>query len=291
MISILLVMVEFGEANLISTKRNRCLNLNDWNILRGYEATCELASEMNEIKAKSYHNLNVSCKLSSSNSLGALSSTTSTLSECGDDSDYGLYEYLEDDSNIKSKIATFVTTATSSSSSQANAANLVIYAIQNNHVHVSCRSFENFMEKSSSASISMIGERIVQDSLGLHAEYHVKMILDFVEYSSWKTFNDFEEMAKACLLFSNKKKSIWSSLGIILPVKKSVYKVSRGSTRLSKTVLAWDNVIHERFKRNWFKQLSALTLIDESKSLQYFLECLLFETPNIDILLEFLASN
>jgi hypothetical protein len=287
MIAIVLLweMVEFGiqeEFNLFDkTKRNSCLNLTDGTMFHTFEIK-KLEMGVNEMK--SCPNLNASFRRSSSNSTGAL--TPSTISECGDDSDYGLFEDLEDDFDlVLSRTETMATTATSPS----NTSDLVIYTIHNKHAHVSCRSFKRNMKKTLSASISMIGERIVQGSSGLHAEYHVKMVLDLVEYSSWKTFNDFQEIAKACLEFSDKKESVFLSLFSVLLEKKRLSKVSRSSRRFTKTLLAWDNVIHERFQRNWFKQLSASALILESKALQFFLECLFFAIPKIDILLEFLV--
>jgi hypothetical protein len=289
-------MVQFGiqeEANLFdNTKRNKCLHLIDGKVFNSFD-TKKRALRINDLKScdlKSCANLDASSVRSSSNSLGA--PTPSTLSECDDDSDYGLFEDLEDDFNfIKSRAETIVTTTESSSSFKANTSNSVVYAVQNHHAHISCRSFEKNMEKTSSASISITGESIVQDSSGLHAEYHVKMVLDSVEHNSWKTLNDFQEIAKACEEFSNpnKKKSIWQSLFPVLKEKKRVYKVSQPSTTFTLTLLAWDNVVHQRFKRNWFKQLSASTLVLESKALQFFLECLFFAIPKIDILIEFMA--
>lgn len=255
--------------------------------------TCKLTMESNKIAVKNCNNnIDISSKLSSSNSLVSETSTIScdlTLSESGDDSDYGLYEDLEDDSSIKSKTGTVA--AIGKSLSKPNASNLVIYTVKNSHAHTSCRSFEKKTDKTSSVCISMTGVRIVQDSSGVHAEYHVKMVLGLVEYNTWKTFDDFQEIAKACLEFSNKKMSIWPSIFAILIAKKNVCKISRGSTRLTKTIKAWNNVILERSKRSWFKQISVSSLMAESNALQFFLECLLFEIPNIDILLEFLTSN
>mmetsp|Transcript_478 Transcript_478/g.537 ORF Transcript_478/g.537 Transcript_478/m.537 type:complete len:260 (+) Transcript_478:262-1041(+) len=244
-------------------------------------------TDLKSCDLKSCVNMDASSVWSSSNLSGA--PTPSTLSECGDDSDYGLFEDLEDDFNfIKSRAETMATTAKSSSSFKTNTSKSVVYTAQNKNAHISCRLFEMNMEKTSSVSISITGESIVQDSSGLHAEYHVKMVLDSVEHNSWKTLNDFEEIAKACQEFSNKKKSVWQSLSSVL-IEKRVYKVSQPSTMFTMTLLAWDNVVHQRFKRNWFKQLSASTLVLESQALQYFLECLFFAIPKIDILIEFMA--
>jgi hypothetical protein len=240
---------------------------------------------MNIVTMKDYPKMETQCKLSSSESLVSVTSTLSdTSSESGDDGDYGLYEDFEDETTITAKISTV---AAPSSSSHLKTSKLVIYTVKNSHAHVSCRSFEK--NKTSSVHISMTGVRIVQDSSGLQAEYHVKMVIGLVEYNSWKTFNDFQEIAKACMEVCRKKKSFWSALFATLMENKNVYRISRGSKRLTKTLLAWDNVILERSKRNWFKHLSVSSLMAESNALQLFLECLLFEIPDIDILIEFLA--
>lgn len=246
---------------------------------------------MATITMKDYPNMEKFWKLSSSESLvsvtSTLSNTTSVSSESCHDGDYGLYEDLEDETSTKSKNG--ATIAAPSSSSFAKTSKLVIYTVKNSHAHISCRSFEKKTDKTSSVHISMTGVRIVQDSSGLQAEYHVKMVIGLVEYNSWKTFDDFQDVAKACTEVSTRKNSVWSAFLATLMENKNVYRRSRGSKRLTKTLLAWEGVILERSKRNWFKHLSVSSLMAESNTLQFFLECLLFEIPDVDILIEFLA--
>ena len=167
----------------------------------------------------------------------------------------------------------------------------VVYTVKNSHSHTSCRSFDKSIDKSSPqvpVYISMTGVRIVQDSMGMNAEFFVKMSLGHEDYVGWKTLDDFKEVANACLAFSVRKRTFnWRSYFLPRSKKEKRYRVSR-STRLRKTVEAWDNVLFVIAKRNWFGQLSVSTLMNESNALERFLECLLFEIPDVDILLEFL---
>lgn len=282
------LIITFSEkANTFNnTKKNTNTNFIGGNIFRSYETTCKLATEINETLINDYQETDTPCQRCLINS----TLTSSTFSDFDDDNDYGLYEDLEDDFNINLTTETLDMISTPLSS-EGNASNLVIYTVQNNYAHVSCRSFEKKMDKTSSVCISMTGERIVQDSSGVHAEYHVKMVNGSVEYNIWKTFNDFQEIAKACREVSNIKKSIWPSIFTVSIAKRRRCQRNRRSIRLRKTLLAWDYVIHERSKRNWFKQLSGSSLVAEANDLQIFLECLLFEIPDIEILVEFLASD
>jgi hypothetical protein len=236
-------------------------------------------------------------------SSGSIASGTATQSDSGDesdDSDYGLYEDFEDNFSAPRNSAALSQVHSSHDLQQRrqihqnlpqDLSRMIVYTVKNSHAHISCRSFDKTFEKpylNISVCISMTGVRIVQDSMGLHAEFHVKMTFGREEYVAWKTLEDFKEVANACLEFSSRKKKIsWLST-FFPPVKKETkYRASR-SMRLKTTLLAWENVLIVTSKRNWFGQLSVASLMAESNALEHFLESLLFEIPDVDILLEFL---
>jgi hypothetical protein len=235
-------------------------------------------------------------------SSGSIASGTATPSDSGDesdDSDYGLYEDFEEMSSASPNSSARSREHSSIDLQQRrqihqnlpqDLSRMIVYTVKNSHAHISCRSFDKTFEKpylNISVCISMTGVRIVQDSMGLHAEFHVKMTFGREEYVAWKTLEDFKEVANACLEFSSRKKKI-SWLSAFFPVKKETkYRASR-SMRLKTTLLAWENVIIVTSKRNWFGQLSVASLMAESNALEHFLESLLFEIPDVDILLEFL---
>ena len=249
---------------------------------------------------------------SSSTSLKSASPTVSDSGDDSDDSDYGLFEDFEDmpiscSSTPPTSSLTSRTTSCSDLQRLRNAPSIpsevvpdlsrtIIYTVKNHHSHTSCRSFDKTLNSNSSLSnvpvrISMTGVRIVQDSIGMHAEFFVKMSIGLDDYTGWKTHDDFKEIANACLEFSSKKKSLpWGSF-FLRPIKKeNRYRVSR-STRLTMTLLAWENVLYVSSRRYWFGQLSVCSLMAESNALERFLESLLFEIPDADILIEFLNPN
>lgn len=232
-------------------------------------------------------------------SSGSISSGTATLSDSGDESnesDYGLYEDLEEQPNDVPERHGPVDLQQRQqicqrSTKPQDLSRMIVYTVKNSHAHISCRSFEKNLERfvNISVCISMTGVRIVQDSMGLHAEFHVKMSFGMTDYIAWKTLDEFKEIAGACLEFSSRKKKItWLSAFFPSEKKNIRYRVSR-STRLRKTLLAWENVEIVTSKRNWFGQLSVASLMAESNALEHFLESLLFEIPDVDILVEFLS--
>lgn len=241
-------------------------------------------------------------------SSGSLTSGTVTASDSEDeseDSDYGLYEDFEEmpsSGNTTpplqslSAIKQSHTNVLTKKASTTDSSRMIVYTVKNSHSHISCRSFDKTMNNSKSSSnvpvrISMTGVRIVQDSIGMHAEFFVKMSLGLEDYVGWKTLEDFKEVANACLEFSTKKKkSSWPSI-FLKPINKEPrYRVSR-STRLVETVSAWEKVVLVISQRNWFGQLSVASLMAESNALEHFLESLLFEIPDADILMEFLCVD
>lgn len=246
--------------------------------------------------------------LTSHPSSGSITSSAATpLDSDGesDDSDYGLYEDFEELSGAFSSSPPITSTSSTISLQQLysththstkkqDSSRIVLYTVKNSHAHISCRSFDKSSTKpyqNTSVCISMTGVRIVQDSIGLHPEFHVKMTFGLQEYAAWKTLNEFKEVAKACLEFSSrKKKFIWPSIFFTPQKKETRYRTSR-STRLRKTILAWENVVIVTSRRSWFGQLSVTSLMAESNALEHFLESLLFEIPDVEILLEFLREQ
>ena len=246
--------------------------------------------------------------LPSNPSSGSISSSAATpLDSDGesDDSDYGLYEDFEELPGAFSYSAAITSTNSTISlqqlysththlTKQKDLSRLVLYTVKNSHAHISCRSFDKTSTKpyqNTSVCISMTGVRIVQDSIGLHPEFHVKMTFGLQDYAAWKTLNEFKEVANACLEFSSrKKKFVWPSIFFSPQKKETRYRASR-SMRLRKTILAWENVVIVTSRRSWFGQLSVTSLMAESNALEHFLESLLFEIPDVEILLEFLREQ
>ena len=241
-------------------------------------------------------------------SSGSISSSAATpLDSDGesDDSDYGLYEDFEELTGAFSNFAAITSTNSTISlqqlysththlTKQKDLSRVVLYTVKNSHAHISCRSFDKTSTKpyqNTSVCISMTGVRIVQDSIGLHPEFHVKMTFGLQDYAAWKTLNEFKEVANACLEFSSrKKKFVWPSIFFSPQKKETRYRASR-SMRLRKTILAWENVVIVTSRRSWFGQLSVTSLMAESNALEHFLESLLFEIPDVEILLEFLREQ
>ena len=241
----------------------------------------------------------------SSGSLTSGSVTASDSEDESDNSDYGLYEDFEEVPNPGTITPTFQSSSFNkqssskvhaSKASSADSTRTVVYTVKNSHSHISCRSFDKTMDNNKSFSnvpvrISMTGVRIVQDSIGMHAEFFVKMSLGLEDYVGWKTLEDFKEVANACLEFSTKKKkTTWPSIFLRPISKEPRYRVSR-STRLVETIVAWEKVLLVISQRNWFGQLSVASLMAESNALEHFLESLLFEIPDADILMEFLGVH
>ena len=236
-------------------------------------------------------------------SLTSGSVTASDSEDESDNSDYGLYEDFEEVPNPGTITPTFQSSSFTkqssskvhaSKASSADSTRTVVYTVKNSHSHISCRSFDKTMDNNKSFSnvpvrISMTGVRIVQDSIGMHAEFFVKMSLGLEDYVGWKTLEDFKEVANACLEFSDEKKfNIWPSIFLQRIPSHKKYSMMR-STRLKKTLLAWENVRSVTSKRNWFGQLSVASLMVESNALERFLESLLFEIPDPEVLIEFLT--
>jgi hypothetical protein len=216
-----------------------------------------------------------------------------------DQSDYGLYEDLEESDAPSNAGESFLPSVPSFESrtrvlrpqKNQDMSRTIVYTFNRCDAHVICRSFDKAFQKSLapvSVCISTTAVRIVQDTVGLHPEFCVKMRLGSQEHTAWRALHEFKAIANACLKFSSKKrKSMFTSIFSPTTVEDNIYEVSP-SILLKNTNLAWEKVLLVASKRDWFGRFSVTSLIAESQALECFLENLLFEIPDIDILIEFL---
>jgi hypothetical protein len=230
--------------------------------------------------------------------------TSPAESDCDcDDNDYGLYDDFEEMPRLSKKAESFVETMTSAELQKhlqtytktakfEDSSRIVVYTIKGGNAPTSCRSFDKVCEKTStnvSVCISMTEVRVVQDSLGVHPEFHVKMKHGADDYESWKSFDDFMEVANACQEFSSRKRRRpWPAM-FSSEVKKNVSYETPRTRLLRKTLLAWERVLVVTTTRHWFSRQSVSSLMTELNALEHFMESLLFEIPDVDILLEFLS--
>lgn len=244
-----------------------------------------------------------STNLPNHSSFGSVASRTTDPSIWGDESDgtdYGVYEDFEDfqrNSGKKMSIAEILSDnrqhrrSHNKSREEPDLSRMIVYTVKINSANISCRSFDrsSLIRSNVSVCISMTGVRIVQDSTGLHPEFHVVMSVGDEVIETWKILHDFAQVANACMEFSRKnKKVVWPSATNTSVSGEIKYIVSQ-SKLLGKTVSAWRKVLAVTSKRNWFGRVSVASSMAESKTLEHFIECLLFEIPDIDILLEFLC--
>lgn len=244
-----------------------------------------------------------STNLPNHSSFGSVASKTTEPSMSGDESDgtdYGVYEDFEDfqrNSGKKMSIAEILSNnrqhrrSHNKSREEPDLSRMIVYTVKINSANISCRSFDrsSLIRSNVSVCISMTGVRIVQDSTGLHPEFHVVMSVGDEVIETWKILHDFAQVANACMEFSRKnKRVVWPSATNTLVSGEIKYIISQ-SKLLGKTVTAWRKVLAVTSKRNWFGRVSVASSMAESKTLEYFIECLLFEIPDIDILLEFLC--
>jgi hypothetical protein len=236
-------------------------------------------------------------------SSGSVASKTTAPSVSGDESDgadYGIYEDFEDHQRNNGRELSIAEILSSNrqrrqsrnkSQKESDLSRMIVYTVKINSANISCRSFDksSLIPSNVSVCISLTGVRIVQDSTGLHPEFHVVMSVGDEEIETWKILHDFAQVANACMEFSRKnRKVVWPSSTSALANGEVKYIVSQ-SKLLGKTVAAWRKVLAVTSKRNWFGRVSVASSMAESRTLEHFIECLLFEIPDIDILLEFLC--
>lgn len=145
----------------------------------------------------------------------------------------------------------------------------VICRMEESASPVACRSFTSSskLHIDTTACISIDGLRIVQDDRGEDAEYHINLSLNGRTYLVWKRYSDFEELGDAL--------DEYSGHGLIVQKTK----------RLEQTIEAWHCV---KAHRPWLmKNLSIKFLKEEFALLDAFLRHLLFETPSLELLKEF----
>jgi hypothetical protein len=151
-------------------------------------------------------------------------------------------------------------------------------------------------------NVSMGGIRIVQDSRGEHAEFQVQMVIeDYLEISNWKSFSDFEVLATALHAFivgPGRSSPSWMSFFAPqkkhIPRKLSLYNFFDAEEMLlkrslSKALIAWEDVVSSH-GWSWFRRLSMTHLIEECRAIDRFLQQVLFEIPNPELLIEFIRT-
>ena len=194
--------------------------------------------------------------------------------------EYGLYNDI--DEHASTDVESLLSPATSSgtmknfnSSHNSSTENTstpytVICKLDDRNSPMAVRSFDKCRKFSygTSACTSIDGMRIVQDERGEEAEYKVKMTIDGKEFISWKRYNDFAALGNACVEFTDNGKHCNRALKLI------------------QTTTSWNAV--ERHRPWLFKNLQITFLIEESILLDAFVKNFLFETPGVDMLLEFM---
>ncbi|KAJ1430809.1 hypothetical protein B484DRAFT_448717 [Ochromonadaceae sp. CCMP2298] len=139
----------------------------------------------------------------------------------------------------------------------------VICEVEDKKAPMSCRSFE-LKEGVISTACVIEGLRLVQDDSGEDAEFKVRLLVAGKEYVAWRRFSDFQVFGEACRLYSQ----------------------SAGSFMLAGTVSAWTDIMRHR---PWFRRcLEIPFLLEELALFELFLKSVLFETPTIDLLLDFM---
>ena len=154
-----------------------------------------------------------------------------------------------------------------------------IFEVEGIKAPVSCRSFsDNFQGSLSSLNIPVSagidGFRIVQNkTFGMeYVEYKVTLWIDGKAVVNWRNYKDFKDLASACQMFSD------------VPF----YSNDHFGT-LENTISAWKAVVDHRPK--WFQSrtLSIDFISSEIVLLKAFIKNLLFDTPCVQLLLEFLS--
>lgn len=186
--------------------------------------------------------------------------------------------------------ATSVTSTTSSSSATAVKGGsiprfTVVCELENKKAPVACRSFEIKPNSSSSqvgicaTCCSIEGFRIVQDAFQELPEYKVKLTLDNKDYICWRRFCDFEVLAMACLEFRKSREALY-------PLVSQSEKQEFLRSTFPKTVAAWHAV--EKNRPWWNSKVTVDFITTESRLLINFMKQILFETPSVNMLIEFM---
>jgi len=136
----------------------------------------------------------------------------------------------------------------------------VICLIEDSKAPLVCRSFDSV-----SVSVALGGLRIVQSNYSEVAEFKVKLNVDGREFVTWRRFNDFQTLGRACAEFSKKQQS--------------------RQNMLQNTVLAWQEV--EKHRPWWVSPTNIQHLLQESVLIEAFMKNLLYEIPCVQMLLEF----
>lgn len=187
----------------------------------------------------------------------------------------------------------------------------ISYVFEDHKTSLTCRCFPSeqssqshtsTVPSSSSSSaghvdvcLAIAGIRIVHDvqypSMDI-AEYKIQLHINGEVYSTWKRYEDFQLVAEACHEYmqqqvkylqqmkQQRRRQQFYALDNVkhaLPVIHELYE----------TLDAWKDVVKHR--PYWFKPTNYVQFIqEESELLQEFMKNLLFEIPNVRMLLEFI---
>jgi hypothetical protein len=173
----------------------------------------------------------------------------------------------------------------------------VIYTYNCLISQLSCRSFEfrSDAKETKQVRVSIQGFRILQDSSGPRAEFHVHTSIDECECDVWRRFEDFELLAKSCLEYTKKKNCIsetafssWFSIfftGSDVATFRNDFQQKRFPINpLKETLNSWAQISNSK---SWTRDISINYLLMMIVKLDSFLKHLLYEIPNPLILLEF----
>jgi hypothetical protein len=173
-----------------------------------------------------------------------------------------------------SRNSSYTNTNTSNNTSNSNLT--VICEVEDKKAPMSCRTFEtDIVGCAVTTSCTIEGLRLVQDDFGEDAEFKVRVCVGEREYIAWRRFGDFRAFGEACKQYS-------------ASMPTYAYNSGGGGSGfvLTHTVAAWQAVVAHR---PWFRRnLEISYLLEELSLYETFLRCVLFETPTIDLLLDFM---
>lgn len=256
--------------------------------------------------------------------------TESSIPLPNDSCDIDDGNYNSDTTNTTSSSSSSCKSSISSSSKSIDDNDKVIICRMDNILSsTSCRSFSDlsFCGQWEDVTVGLRGFRIVQTrDRGLEAEFAVILTTNDSEYSCWKPFSCFSEIAEACkavqqnmkekLLFENElghdiSDDEWHNItnqnilyrprqfDILLSFLYDTFSgtsnvIKKGNTpfssNLNNSLEAWQKIVNNRSIWNK-KNLEIAHLIKESNNIDNFLKQLLFDINSPSILVEFMKST
>jgi len=198
-------------------------------------------------------------------------------------------------------------TSTTILPTRTNSTATILCVLEDRHAPISCRSFENIRQSYSCIPvyIAMTGIRIIHDPDAIREipEYQIKLTIDGEVYLSWKRFEEFRSLGNACTEYMKVQKKLFKLQQQQQQAQQrhsnkrtangKVHHQHHGHIKsfhcLEQTVAAWQEVLQHR---PWWRiqpfYHDLFSLKQESIRLENFLKHLLFEIPNISMLLEFI---